>query len=791
MDRLGIAALLLFVSMSAFAKEDWKGKVVDAKGEPVAYATVALLSKADSTVKCGVVTEEDGTFNLVTKETDGIMMVAMLGYKTVYLAPVDGAVIDLADDATLLEGASVQAVMPKTKLTGEGLQTNVRGSVLENVGTASDVLAKTPGIIKGSNGLEVIGKGAPMVYINGRRVTDSTELERLRSNEIQSVEVITNPGAQYDATVRAVVRIRTIKRQGDGFGFDVSASDAQSLRWAKGNDPFGAVNVNYRTGGVDVFAGVNYALNTSRQKSNLEKQTFGKTAAGEDWLFENKGDLLNEYSGSMLYGNAGVNWQVSDNHFMGGKVEWGRRLTYDVHTVVNDNVFENGVMIDKLHTVSDDSKGGRTPYNLGANLYYNGLVGNKLGIDVNLDYYGTDDSSESVSNESSSMTHDASIQSAAENAGRMYAAKAVLSYPIWKGQLQAGTEETFSRRTDSYSIHGIDIPASEAFVKEDNVAGFASYAFYLPKVGQMNAGVRYEYVRYAYEDALNPENDLSRDYGNWFPNVSYANAFGPVQLMLNYSVKTRRPNYANLSGAIRYNSRYIWQSGNAGLQPEISHNISLTSVWKWISLVANYIRTEDAIMTWSSPYGDEGVVLVKPRNIETPYRYMAVYVNMTPTVGPWTLNYTFGIQPQWLTINAPDPREPSGIRVTRFNGKPILVAQLLNTFTAKGGWQFELGGIAMSKGYTQNLYLRNVYFDLTAAVQKLLLQDGSLVLRLEGHDLAGAAHSDVNSDFGSHTISQTNLMDTQKVKFSIRYNFNRAQSKYRGTGAGADNKARM
>jgi hypothetical protein len=99
--------------------------------------------------------------------------------------------------------------------------------------------------------------------------------------------------------------------------------------------------------------------------------------------------------------------------------------------------------------------------------------------------------------------------------------------------------------------------------------------------------------------------------------------------------------------------------------------------------------------------------------------------------------------------------------------------------------------MAMSKGYTQNLYLRNVYFDLTAAVQKLLLQDGSLVLRLEGHDLAGAAHSDVNSDFGSHTISQTNLMDTQKVKFSIRYNFNRAQSKYRGTGAGADNKARM
>ncbi|MBQ1648713.1 MAG: carboxypeptidase regulatory-like domain-containing protein, partial [Bacteroidales bacterium] len=154
------------------AKEDWKGRVVDEKGEPVAYANVAVLSKADSTVVCGVVTQEDGTFNIVTSETDGIMMVAMLGYKTVYLSPVDGAVITLADDTQTLEGAVASAVMPKTKLTGEGLQTNVRGSVLENAGTANDVLSKTPGLIKGQNDLEVIGKGSPLVYINGRRVTD-------------------------------------------------------------------------------------------------------------------------------------------------------------------------------------------------------------------------------------------------------------------------------------------------------------------------------------------------------------------------------------------------------------------------------------------------------------------------------------------------------------------------------------------------------------------------------------------------------------------------------------------
>ena len=587
------------------------------------------------------------------------------------------------------------------------------------------------------------------------------------------------------------VRIRTIRRQGDGFGFNLNASDAQSLRWARGNDPFGAINVNYRTGGLDFFGGVNYARNTSRQQSDLEKKTFGRTTTGDDWLFENKGTLLNEYIGSTLYGNAGVNWQMADNHFLGGKVEWGRHLTYNVHTEVKDNVFENDVLIDKLTTLSDDTIGEWTPYNLGANLYYNGLVAGKLGIDINLDYYGTDDSSKSVSMETSDITHNAAIQSGSTNAGRMYATKAVLSYPVWKGQLQAGTEETFSRRIDNYSIDGIDIPASKATVREDNIAGFASYGLYLPKVGQLSAGVRYEWVHYAYTDAITPANDLSRDYGNWFPNVSYANAFGPVQLMLNYNAKTSRPHYGNLSSAIRYNSRYIWQSGNSQLQPELSHNIGLSAVWKFITFMANYTRTDDAIVTWSAPYGADGVVLVRPRNIETPFRMMSAYVSLTPTVGPWNMNYTLGILPQWFTINAPDPREASGIRVTTFNGKPIFFAQLFNTFTVKGGWQFELGSVFMSPGYSRNLYMTNWFVDLTVAVQKTLLRDGSLVVRLEGADLTRNAFFSPYSDFGSHTIMQTNVLDTQKVKLSVRYNFNTAQSKYRGTGAGADSKARM
>ena len=192
-----------------------RGSLVDASGAPVGFAT-AYLSAADGRVVTGVTTGEDGRFELRAASGTYTLTVSLVGYLDASQAvTLAGALMELPpirmeEDTLLLGEAVVQAVMPKTKLTGEGLATSVRGSVLENAGTARDVLGKVPGLIKGQNGLEVIGKGAPLVYINGHKLTDATELDRLQSNEIQSVEVITNPGAQYDATVRAVVRIKTI-----------------------------------------------------------------------------------------------------------------------------------------------------------------------------------------------------------------------------------------------------------------------------------------------------------------------------------------------------------------------------------------------------------------------------------------------------------------------------------------------------------------------------------------------------------------------------------------------------
>ena len=785
--RTVLAALCIISCLTSFAKnsQDWKGKVLDENGEPLPYVNVALLAASDSTVLGGATTDIDGTFTIATDRADGIIMAAMIGYRTQYLKPSDGLTIQLEPETEFLQSAVATAVMPKTKLTGEGLQTSVRGSVLENAGNALDVLGKTPGIIKGQDGIEVIGKGSPLVYINGHKVTDSGELERLRSNEIQSIEVISNPGAQYSASVRSVVRIRTIKRQGEGFGFNATLEDAQSLRIAGNNDPNLNVNANYRKNNVDIFAGGNAFRVTHQQKSDeLHSETVGSPS------YKSEGWLINDIEQRYLYGNAGLNWQIADNHSVGVKAEYGHTLSLDQNQVLYNNMLREGAPYDETTTLGIYHIGDKAPSSLSANAYYNGQAG-KLGIDLNVDLYKMKKSEANDITEINEKTKEENLLHTDNGTDSdLYASKLVFSYPIWQGQLQFGTEETFSRISDSYSITGTSIAPAESKVSEDNIAAFASYAFVLPKFGQISAGLRYEHVNYSFTDVLGDGSD-SRKYDNLFPSLSIAGQIGKVQVMASYSAKTSRPGFNLLSSAVRYNSKFIIQSGNPALQPQTINDANVMASWKWLTFVADWARNDGVVSSWSTRYNDDGVIIVKPRNLDKPLRVLATYIVATPTIKNFNLNYTVGVQQQWLTMDIPDPREADGTRTASFNDKPMFIAQLHNTYTTRNGWQFELGSEIHSRAYSANVMLTNVYFDLNAAIQKSLLKDNSLVLRLSGSDLAGLGLTNAYADYGSHFIRQSNRMDTQRVTLSVRYSFNSAQSKYKGTGAGKDAISRM
>ena len=206
-----LAAFLTAVSVEA---QQLKGRVADAQGQPVVFANVVLL-RADSSFVSGNVSDEAGNFSLDLAGNPALLKVSYIGYQDLFISlagETDLGTIQLREEATALGEVVVRGTIPITRLKGDALVTSVENSVLAEVGSANDVLAKVPGVLKKGKDFEVFGKGTPLIYINGRKVRDLQELEQLNSDEIRNVEVIRNPGARYDATVTAVIRIRTIRR---------------------------------------------------------------------------------------------------------------------------------------------------------------------------------------------------------------------------------------------------------------------------------------------------------------------------------------------------------------------------------------------------------------------------------------------------------------------------------------------------------------------------------------------------------------------------------------------------
>jgi hypothetical protein len=243
-----------------------KGKVVDENNEPLAYANV-MLQKADSTYLSGTMTDTLGMFILTPDPSASMLHVSFIGYETC-IVPVKGTdlgTIKMNPDTEMLGKAVVKGYLPKTVIKGDAFVTPVENSILAEAGSANDVLKKLPGVISKDGGYEVIGKGTPIIYINGRLLRDNSELEQLSSRDIKSVDVVQNPGARYDATVKAVIRIQTVKRVGDGLGFDASSKWEQS-KYTNLNE---VVNMNYRHNELDIFGSLAYTDSEYFQDTDL------------------------------------------------------------------------------------------------------------------------------------------------------------------------------------------------------------------------------------------------------------------------------------------------------------------------------------------------------------------------------------------------------------------------------------------------------------------------------------------------------------------------------------------
>ena len=766
MKRVQSLILMLAVAMMAVATT-FTGRVIDETGAPVAFANIVVLNP-DSAYIAGATTDDAGVFVVECHHDCAIIKVSYLGYQTQYLPTTgDLGTIQLQPEATLLGEVTVKAAMPVHRLTSEGMVTDVENTLLGRVGTAEEVLQNLPGVQKKDDGIEVFGKGSPLIYINGRQLRDNRELEQLKSEDIKSVEVITNPGARYKADVEAVIIIKTKRAQGEGFSFDTQASYYQS----QNTDLALGLNWNYRRGGLDIFGSEWYNEDQSFQGDYIALDV----AADTIWHLDNRTDSHGH--NRSIYSAIGLNYVFNDNHALGFRYDTRHFFRHQMDGTFTADVIADGAFYDHLVNTTRHRTTSNMPHTL--NAYYNGRVG-KTTIDLNLDYMFYKDRTSQVNDEVSQELDSRVVTSQSLVRNQLLAGKLVLSWNLWGGNFSAGTEVSDTHRNDDYVNPEQVVPTSFTEQREQGYAFFAEYSRGLP-FGNVRVGLRNENVTSDYYNQGVRVDEQSRTYHHLFPNVGLSARFGQVQMMLNYAMKIQRPHYWELRGNVSYGNRFAWESGNPLLRPTILNTVSAMAMYRWMNLMVDYKHSRDPIVNVGQEVpGSEATTLITKDNVDHSDKLRVMMV-FSPSFGIYQPQWTLGLIKDWIKIPSPTGYiSPS---------KSIFLLQLNNnlrftpTLTAMASLQL------ISKGDMENVSITRMGYLLDVSLTKTFFND-RLSVKVAGKNLLNSLDH-VHLRYGLRQLYQESHRDSRELEVTIKYKFNAAQSKYRGTGAGQAERERM
>lgn len=762
---------LLFVQTLAAQKVT--GRVVDADGQPLPYTNVVAMSLPDSAFVSGVMTGEDGAFTLDAKDEGRLLRFSSLGYKTVF-ADVKANVGTVRLDALtqVLGEVVVKSDLPKTRLKGEGMVTSVGGTLLEHAGTIERLLDRIPNVSAKNGKIEVFGRGTPELYINGRKVRDNSELDRLSADNIKDVEVITNPGARYDASVTSVIRITTKKAVGEGFGLDNRLfGEVNDYGYLVGEDN---LNMNYRTGGLDIGT----TLRASKWASPDPKTVEPITYLENTWRQRTEIDQV--YKSENLYARLAVSYMFSQNHSVGISASYRRQPWSKAGGYMEATFTQNGTLTEQLRSDYTSSVQATT---LQGNAYYTGKIG-KWGIDFNTDWMYT--KSNSTMNTVEDYTevgqptehNDVTTNNAPRS--NLVASKLVVTAPLLGGDLSFGGEYSYSTRKSVYSVVPKGIIDDDRSRTEEGLA--TAFVEYARQFGPLSAqvGLRYEHVDFDYyeDDAYVAEQ--SRTHGDLFPSVALSAMFGKLGLQLGYSADISRPSYDQLRSNINYDNRYTYEGGNPFLVPTKSHNVNFAASYKWLTFSAGYSRIIDPIIQHSETYNDDPAVALFSQVNGEAYDKVFASLNLRPTVGFWHPAVMLGVQKQWfnMAVHGHNPLD-----------NPLATFRFNNTFDVKL-FEVSLNMECTTTGADENNYLRKPSFRADLSLYKSFMND-KLSVSFYVADLFKTNKNSVVTYYGTLRESIYEPKALRNINLTVRYKFNVSRSKYKGTGAGEGQKNRL
>ena len=385
-----------------------------------------------------------------------------------------------------------------------------------------------------------------------------------------------------------------------------------------------------------------------------------------DKYYHNDQHFNSDTNNRFLSEKLSADYSLNDSNSIGGSYRYYGMLNGRTKGSSQQNVFLNGVAQGSIeqNEVVKPHLGSHE-----AEIYYVGKIG-QVGIDFNATYYTVNNRRSDEIIESSKELGNQEVHSSNRQNSDMWAGKLVVNIPLWKGNMSVGTELS---KTDSHGTFLNEeqlVPSTETDIHERNVAGFAQYELSLSK-WNIGLGMRYENIIRDYFSGGVKQDDVSRRYSNFFPNLSISWNKGNWFWQLNVNEKIHRPSYRQLGNFMQFDNRFLYEGGNPTLQPEKVFNAEAMMLYKWLNVSVGYKYLKDVIEWTKYIYPGKEFAYSTSLNFDHKHLLYAS-VNVTPKFGIFRPRWGFYYNQQFF-----DTRKYGASKAL---SKPLLSCSLDNNF---------------------------------------------------------------------------------------------------------------
>jgi len=598
--------IVLVISYHNLSSQSITGSVIDEKSQPIFFATVALYNAEDSTIIDGVSTDMDGSFRIDDSfHSARFLTVSFLGYEDVTLSDIESGgeyVVQLLPAANMLSTIEIKGKAPLLEQRGDKLIVNVSDNITNTSGNLLDVMKKVPGMLVIRDRLSLAGSGSPTILLNGKttQYMDVQSLLRdMPGDNIQKVEIIHQPGAEYEAAGSGPI-INIILKKNSLFGTNgsVSVGVGRGEIW----DYNTGLNLSHYQGKLNVSGGIGYSKNAWVERLSITRRLVG---IGENIDGEYVQTNFDQAQPDTYRANFRVDYDLTDRHRIGiASKAYSNTNVYATTTDTHIDLYNESVQDYTLDSRNDIDRSWNyrsiNPYYI----FEIDTSGQKLELDVSMADYTSVNGSTLTANFSNDA--DPSVQRYNQPGDtKIFATTLDYTKPLSKSiELKTGakySDASLDNNLASELLVGttwVNNPLqSNHYLFDERIKAVYAKLQWNAAKWSGTAGLRYEDSQ-SIGNSLTLDSIQTRDIERFFPSLSLSRSITKqLKATLTYSKRINRPRYSSLNPFLFYLDPFTSDRGNPNLRPQLTDSGKFTLTFEGQPFFnVEYKQSTDAIV---------------------------------------------------------------------------------------------------------------------------------------------------------------------------------------------------